>query len=244
MPQGKLSVTTVEKEGKKSNRYEASGDVRAWDTNTGELLFTFKHDPPRAIRTMDVSPDGLSFITFEDYYSESGRRLQSTTLWDVESKQHRPLPADLVGYAVSIRPTARTLAAAVKMEAGRIGIKLLDSATAQASRLVSIETEDDCRAPLFRVFSGRQAADRVCDIAQRRSALAEILGRGDWPGELASFAAEKNDMFLGLSYSPDGRMLVTANRGGYQGPRGASCSCLICRAGSWRPKYRWARRHL
>lgn len=215
---GKLSVTVVEKEHKRSNRYEADGDVRAWDVSTGELRATFKHDPPRAIHMMLLSPDGLSFVSFEYYYGESGQRLQSGTLWDVKSRQRRPLPADFQGFA-TYSPDGQKLVAHGEMEAGRAAVKLLELATGQVRQLTVAIAEKECSI-LGMQFSP-DGSLLIGDAMSRRDQQRWLKFWDASTGrELASFAASKNDMFLWLSFSPNGRMLASANRGGFQSRAG------------------------
>src|SRR5262249_16380760 len=55
----------VEQNGKLLRRWEFNGDVRAWDVATGQLQRTLKHQPPRNILAMQLSPDGRKFVTTE-----------------------------------------------------------------------------------------------------------------------------------------------------------------------------------
>src|SRR5262249_23630861 len=54
-------------------RWEVSGDVRAWDLDTGELRHSWKHDPPRGVIGMVLSPDGSTAATFEALSGESDK---------------------------------------------------------------------------------------------------------------------------------------------------------------------------
>ena len=215
---GKLSETTVEKDGKKTKRYKADGNVRAWDLNTGEVRQTFKRDPPRDIRMMILSPDGLSFVTYDDYFSEAGRRLQSSTLWDVKSKRPRSLPADPLRWA-SYSPDGRKLAVAVEPQPGRVAIKFLDVATAKGNDLVSLGIEKGCS-----FFGFELAPDGGLLIGDVLSSRTGERWMKFWDAatgrELASFVAAKDDLFQWWRFSPDGRMLAATNKGGIEGRPG------------------------
>jgi hypothetical protein len=48
----------VEQDGKRLTRWKHDGDVRAWDLETGRLLRTCRHEPPRGTSEMQLFKDG------------------------------------------------------------------------------------------------------------------------------------------------------------------------------------------
>ena len=167
---------------------------------------------------MVLAPDGLSFVTSEEYYAESGRRLFSGTLWDVRSKQHRPLPADFQGWVVYSSDSQKIISWR-ETEAGRELVEVLELATGQVKQLLSLVAEKDrWISPI------KFSPDGSLLVGEVMSRLDQQRWLKFWDAstgrELATFAASKNDWFSWCRISPDGRTLVTTNRGGYQGRAG------------------------
>src|SRR5262249_50772367 len=132
VPREKRKHSNVERDGKRLIRWEMDGDIRAWNLETGELTRIFKHDPPRAVRWMKLSPDALTILTGEALSGETGgARKTANTLWDVPTGTPRPLPDNLVEGPFS--PDSKTVALAVRDAEGGFtsAIKLIDVATAR-----------------------------------------------------------------------------------------------------------------
>jgi WD40 repeat protein len=216
----KRRATALENDKKRLYRWEFDGDVRAWDLSTGQLRSTFKHDPPRGVVDMVLSPDGSAFVTFEELSGESERPQRSASLWKVESKEHRPLPSNVESWAV-YSADGRALAAPVETEKGRAtAVRLIDLATAQAKASIAIAEENVTIG--YIAFS----PDNRLLVGQVRSLRYQIgehwlkfwnAGTGQ---EVASFKGENKDVLVSMVFSPDGRTLAVNNVGGSRGGPG------------------------
>jgi WD40 repeat protein len=204
----KRKATRVEQDEKKLTRWEMDGDVRAWDLATGELRDTYKHDPPRGISAMVPSPDGSRFATFESLSGVSEREpARAASLWDVKTKQLRPLPEQLDWWSV-YTPDGKTLAAPAETERGRAtAIHLFDVASVKPT--VSIPVTEKGANLGFIAF----ARDGKLLVGQVRSPEHQWLKLWD-PAtgqEVGSVEGEKKDPFIWMAFSPDGRTLAATN---------------------------------
>src|SRR5260370_40882704 len=135
----KRKANRVEKNGKNFIHWEFDGDVRAWDMSTGKLCDTFKHKPPRGIEGMLLSLDGSTIATFEELSGESdpGPK-RAASLWDVMTRQWRPLSEALEYWSV-YSPDSKILASPVGSPSGwTIAIKLIDVGTAKEKVVIPI----------------------------------------------------------------------------------------------------------
>jgi WD40 repeat protein len=97
----KQKTERLERDGKKLIRYDFDGGVRAWDLETGKLKTLFKHNPPRDVHHMTLSPNGKLFTTLDGIPGEYERGYdQAITVWSVDSQQYRSLPKGTGGYEV------------------------------------------------------------------------------------------------------------------------------------------------
>jgi WD40 repeat protein len=213
--QSKTKGTFFEKGGKKWRRWQVDGGVRAWDLDTGKLTATFREDSPRAVNRMVLSPDGSTFATFEELSGESEHGPgEAASLWDVKTRKSRPLPAGLRSWAV-YTPDGKTLAAPVEGEDGRAArISLIDVATAREKRSIALGRKEARVGFIACSPDGKLLVGRVWAKAEHWVKFWD-LARGK---EVASFEGEKNDLFMWMAFSPDGRTLaVTNSREGKQG---------------------------
>ncbi|MGH8248856.1 MAG: WD40 repeat domain-containing protein, partial [Gammaproteobacteria bacterium] len=109
---GRAKSEAIEKDGKRLMRVEHSGDIRVWDLESGRLLRTYQHDPPRYIFFMSLAPDGASFITGERLPGLIERLpSRATTLWNAEAGTYRALAEGHQPYSVLYSPDSRWAAA-------------------------------------------------------------------------------------------------------------------------------------
>jgi WD40 repeat protein len=210
----KSKATRFEKEGKKLIRWEFDGDVRAWDLATGRLRRTYKHAPPWGVRWMELAPDGSTFVTFEELSGESDRgRPHAASLWDVRTGQLRPLPDDAHPLGV-YAPDGKTLAVQAQNDEHRVtAVRLIDTATARERLAIPI-TDPGAQRIGFMAFApgGKVLVGQVRDEAKTGQHWLKFwdpaTGR-----ELASFPGEKQNYFLWMAFSPDGRTLAVTDRG-------------------------------
>jgi WD40 repeat protein len=208
---GKRHAVSVEQGGKRLRRWKMDGDVRAFDVATGQLRRTYKHEPPRNILRMRLSPDGSRFLTFEELpgTSELGPR-QAVSLWDVQTGQCHTLPTGQ--QAVNFSPDGRTLAfAAVDEDGYTHALKLLDLATGREK--LSIPIKDKYRSssygPQAVGFSpdGRTLGLAAMDDDGYTHALELFdLATGR---EKVSISIKDKNVWCGFpDFSPDGRVMV------------------------------------
>ncbi len=92
-------ITEIQRDGKVMKHWTMDGAVKVWNLATGELLPKYQHKPPRFILSTRYAPDGLSFCTLEEPGGiYQARPPRAYSLWDVHSREAKPLPADLMGF--------------------------------------------------------------------------------------------------------------------------------------------------
>jgi len=215
-------VEQMEKDGKRLRRWICDGDVRTWDLATGRLLRTYKHEPPRNILHMELSPDGTRFVTLEEMSGTSeGEPMRAFSTWDVRTGRYQALPDDLHSNG-KFSPDGRSLAVCA-VNGNRYyahALKLLDPATGRERLSISI-TDKNANVSL-QAFSpdGRLlvAGGRVFEKADKWDSFRDWLNLWDTTTgrEVASFDADKDDALVHTCFSPDGRALAAVNFRGEQ----------------------------
>jgi WD40 repeat protein len=208
----KRHVERVEKEGKRFLNWTFDGNVRAWDLATGQLAKTFKHQPARGIRNMQLSPDGTRFVTSEEVPGTyEGQPRSAASLWDVQTGQYRTLPDGL--QLEKFSPDGGTLA--MTTVGHDHALKLFDTATGKEKLSIPIK---DANASVFvTAFSpdGRLMMANYAVYAQAKQwdkSRSWLKWWGATTGrEVATFAADPNDYFSRSRLSPDGRTLAVTN---------------------------------
>ena len=211
VPRGKRKAVAVEQGGKRLRRWEMDGDVRAFDLATGQLRRTYRHEPPRNILRMRLSPDGTRFLTFDELsgMSELGPR-QAVSLWDVQTGQHRSLPAN--PQAVSFSPDGRSLAFAAADENDFIyALKLLELATGREK--LSIAIKDKYRSSPYGAQAVNFSPDgRTLGLAIiHQDGYTHALKLFDLATDREKLSIPIKDSNVGCGvpdFSPDGRVLV------------------------------------
>lgn len=89
---GRDKTEVIEQDGKQVRRVEYNGDVCQWDLETGRVVRTYQHDPPRYIRFMVMAPDGSTFVTADTLPGLIEQQVAlATTVWDAKEGTYRPL---------------------------------------------------------------------------------------------------------------------------------------------------------
>lgn len=124
---GKRKPERVEQDGKRMVRWSFDGGIRGWSPETGVLVKTYKHRPPRNIIYMVMSPDGKRFVTCEEVpgvYEAAPK--QAYSLWDVATGRDRALPEGMLS-AGAFFPDSQRLAVGVGDADGYAdAVKVLD----------------------------------------------------------------------------------------------------------------------
>jgi WD40 repeat protein len=204
---GQIVSTLIDKSSDRV-RYKCSGQVGAWNLDTGKLQQTLKHDPPRGIVGMALAPTGSVLATFEWLSGEttSGPKT-AASLWDLKTGKHCPLGGGL-GYWSVFSPDGKTLAAPADAEGGRRNaVKLFDVATAKLRKLIPIAGKGLELGFIAYSPDGKTLAGQVRSRGQDWLKLWDAA-TGQ---EIASFAGARNDHFMAMTFSSNGQTLAVSN---------------------------------
>lgn len=209
----------VEQDGKRMMRWTFDGEVRSWSLNDGKFLRTYKHQPPRGIGSVQLSPDGTKLVTNEslsgtyDLFSKS-----SISLWDVKSGEYQTLEGrqsfgmfmpDGRSYTSTLRQNDTNHDRAMKMIDVATGREKWSIPIAGKSTSVSVHAISQDGQILFGgldIYANPQKWDKYRSWMKWWDAAT---GR-----EIASFEDEKNGGFMGYRCSPDRQTLAVLNRRG------------------------------
>ena len=215
---------------KVSMKWTFDGDVRGWNLEDGKLVRTYKHQPPRGIWMMTLSPDGSKMLTTEHLSGGYEKTLtaehlsgsfvkdfrDTTTLWDVKTGQRRPVAG--VSTSGTFSRDGRLLVCTLDHKAedgyGRYAhaIRLIDTTTGQEKWTVPIAQKN-----AWLSFGPFSRDGRLIFGLMRQF---EGPGKGNtwlkwWDAatgrEVASFDPEKNDTFYHQVLSPDEQTLAVTN---------------------------------
>ena len=201
-----------EVDGKQMIRYEFESNVRVWDVETGVLRRTYSHDPPRGIRLMRLSPDGLTFMTLEELpgeYELGVPRTRSASLWNVETGESRPI-TDCGIFS----PNGKTIAVALREGETTTAIQLLDAATLE--EMLSIPIVENLAQASPTAFSpdGRLLFGSVFTRSERDSPYRSHskVWDAETGRELVSLPDEEFGTQISVdSFSPDGAWCAAVN---------------------------------
>ncbi|HWB11330.1 MAG TPA: hypothetical protein VG826_19025 [Pirellulales bacterium] len=166
---------------------------------------------------MEASPDGRSFVTFDQVPGEVEQRPpQAISLWNVETGQSRDLGSGLVPVPV-YTPDGQTVALQEQNEKGVVAaVKLFDVPTAREKRSIPI-TEKDARRVGWMLASpdGRQLVAQLRDETKTGQHWLKFwdLATGE---ERASVTGETQAFFMWMAFSADSQTLAvtSSSRGG------------------------------
>jgi WD40 repeat protein len=213
--QTKRSVTSIENDGKRLNRWECEGEVRAWDLDNGDLKETFKNSPPRGILSAIFSPDGHVFATYEELSGETDRGpIRGVTLWNVATRDQ--LQLGNVGVDTFSRDSRLLAISAIDKDNYATSINLLDSDTGRVRLSIPIAEKLAWANVTAFAPDGNLMIGNVTVFQARNNWQNSRTDLRFWDTatgkELASFSSEvENDRYLWPTFSPDGRTLVASN---------------------------------
>jgi WD40 repeat protein len=213
----KQKCERVEQDGKRTSRWTFDGGVRAWNLDDGKLVRTYKHQPPRGISGMRLSPDGSKLLTIEALsgtYERNFKGAFSFSLWDIPSGKSRPM--DGLHGTATFSPDSQSLVFIVDDDDGY----------AQARKSIDVATS---RENWSRPLAGANYWANVGTFSRDGRLLFGSIRRFErakkwdnwrvwltwWDAatgrEVASFEGDKNDEFTDFSLSPDGQTLAVLN---------------------------------
>jgi WD40 repeat protein len=208
----------TERDGKRLIRWSFDAEVRVWSIEDGKLIRSYKHNPPRGIRSIQLSPDATRFITKDELSGTYERVYDSArSIWDCKSGEYKTLNEQL-GYG-TISSDGRYFATAVQ-NAENIytrARKLSDLATGEEKW--SVEEEQKLSSTHVDSFSrdGRIVFGSLRIFDHPKNWDAHRTWMKWWDAgtgrEIASFEVEKNDGFINYQSSPDGQILAVLNWG-------------------------------
>jgi WD40 repeat protein len=214
----KRKAENIEQYGKRMRKWTFDGDVRAWSLDDGKLVRTYKHQPPRGIWWMTMSPDGSKLLTAEHQsgISEGGypEASEKASLWNVKTGERRPV-AGLETFG-TFSHDGRLLAFALEgKDLYARGLKLIETDTGREKWTlpipdkkvwVSAGTFSRDGQLLFGSFRQFQGAKKYESWRLWLKWWDVATGR-----EVASFEGDKNDGFTYFHLSPDGQTLAALN---------------------------------
>jgi WD40 repeat protein len=211
----KRKFERIEKDGKRMLRWECDGEVRAWDLDTGQLIRSYKHQPPRNIDWMMLSPDGTKFVTFDELPGVYEHQPKSAvSIWNVKSGEYLQLPDGLQSGG-RFSTDGRTLAiTAIDKDGNAQALELFDTNSGKEKLTIPI------KQPKAQVAPQAFSPDRrllVGNYQESWNSDKSTRGLKWWDTtagkEFGSFTAEKDEHLMYARFSTDGKMLAVASWG-------------------------------
>jgi WD40 repeat protein len=187
----------------------ADGDLRAWDLETGRLLRTFRHDPPRGVWKCVLSPDGSALVTFEYRTRESDEGLgEGMSLWEVKTGKSRSLAVERI-YWAGYTPDGKMLAAIASRAPQPVNrIRLFDVSIGLERRTIALGEKGTALGWVALSPDSKVLAGEVPGPAERLRLKLWDMATGK---EVGSFEGEKSGRFVSMTFSADGRTLAMSN---------------------------------
>lgn len=208
-------TTEIKQDDKVMRRWEMDGAVKAWNLAKGDVLPKYQHTPPRLILGTRYAPDGLSFCTLEELGGiYQARPPRAYSLWDVHSREAKPLPADLMGFP-TYSTDGKTLAVVLGKKEVANEIVFLDVKTLKEKRRQPLKS--GLATSLFLTYS---SGDKWLIGQQRLRDDGE--GSSHWTPQLMVWNAQTGEEvfshtgegftdWIYPSTSADGRYLTLTN---------------------------------
>lgn len=218
----KSKRTRIDRDGKKLDLWEFAGFIRACDVNTGKLVRTLQHKPPRNINSMLLSPDGAFVISSDELPGETEHRpKQASSIWNVKTGEYRTIP-DGLAVEDAFSPDGRSVMATEQTGNYTAALKLLDLESGVEKLSIPI-TEKFARTSFVSITPDGKNLIGGLRVASIRNDWRSWQGFVKfWDAhtgkDLASFAMEdKNSSVFYPTYSPDAKRLALVNWGAEQG---------------------------
>ncbi len=213
---GQQDYSRIEKNGKRMLRWECDGSINEWDLATGELRRQLKHEPPRSIIQVSLSPDGRYIVTGDQLSGEAERtQLRRVSLWDVETGESRDLSNTFNPYA-NFTPDGQ-LVSLVDLQDNRCtSISLYDTSSGELNRSLPIQDEFGFVQGMGISPDGRTVVAHVTVRPSEKDFKSARLFLDSWDiesGELKNrLPIEEGEQLWGVgSFTPDGSLFVAFN---------------------------------
>jgi len=211
----KQKQSRIELDGKEVMRWDYSGDIRAWDLESGSLRETYQPAEPRGINMVSLSPDGTTLLSRERLSNE-GKEEEAMGLWDVKTRHYRQLPGRSNSYG-KFSPDNKIVAISVNDD-DIYTKEIRFFQTADLKIIGSIPIKEKFSHVGMSAFSpdGRS----IVGVYENHT---EKHKRDPWDGGLKAWdvstgrevacipTGEKNSGYLHPVVSPDGRTMATVN---------------------------------
>jgi WD40 repeat protein len=215
----KQKVEQVELNGKRMDRWECDGEVRAWNMDIGLLQKTYRHDPPRAVIQMQLSADGTKLIT-RDVSSgvrEPGATGVGVSVWDVQTGRYRSL-APGRDQDVLLSPDGQSLAIQASEDPKIEALKLFDLTSGREKWSIRVQGKGEKDASLG---AGPFSPDgRLIVVGHEQYVRAKRPEGGEssfkWYDamngqEIASFPSQTGYGLFNACFSPDGQTIAAVS---------------------------------
>lgn len=213
VPVCRQKAVPIEKDGKQAWIWQFSGEVQAWDLESGRQLPSIVESPTHGFPHCAVSPDGSKLLVNEREStgardSETDGQKQSVVLWDLPSRTRTVLAE---GYALPIlSPDGRLIAATVSASDKQATLRLWDAASGNAVRTLYDEGHGRIGRPFFSHDARLIAAVKGNPEEKPPEVWLWEVATGRHVATLP--ATEKGYLWYRLAFSPNDRLLAAAQR--------------------------------
>jgi WD40 repeat protein len=211
--EGKRNYEKVEKDGKPEIHWQYDGSIRSWNLDTGALLRTFRHNPPRYISSMRLSGDGSKFVTSEWLPGIRDDDAFASSLWDANTGKFINL-GRIETYG-RFAPDGKSLVGTTRDKDGySASLVFLDAVTGKPKQSIPV-TDKSTRAHITDfspnakwMLVGYQTFDKAKGYRYwqyRLDVLESATGK-----KVASLVGDPDD-HLYASFSPDSQTIAANN---------------------------------
>ncbi len=204
----------IEKNGKKLYQYEFKGEVRGCSLESGKIVKSYRHEPPRYHSYMALAPNGQTILCRESIpgvYEHDAK--VALSVWDTGTAKSRDLPKDVSGSYGVFSCDSRTLGISDVDALGHSSAhQVFDLDAFKVARTIPI-TDKYCQATA-RLFTtdGKTLIGSAIIFPGKKNHKTWKSYLKFWDvataKEVFSFAGPDKDALSGYVPSPDGKLLA------------------------------------